>query len=171
MAGISGALGWAAKNPVPVALGVFAIGAFVLLFMRKPVVVQDSGMGAFYAAQAAGNASGNELAMIQAQVGGAVAAARIAAERDLGLADKAGSFSIQANTIKAQTDTTLAAFNRDVLLNQELTRQQGQRQQYWLGVKQEQILDKISPYIMNQPNGPAIFETLSRGSVPYIPAR
>jgi len=75
MSGISGAISYAGKHPVTVAVGVFAVGAVLLLLLRGNGGGQtsDGGMNAFYAAQAAQASSGNALLAAQKQVMGAIA--------------------------------------------------------------------------------------------------
>jgi hypothetical protein len=159
MSAISSAADWGGKHPVTLAVGVFAVGAVILLLMRPRPVVMDNGMGAFYAAQSASANSGNQLAAVEAQVTGATAIAQIAASRDVSLAstagnnsaqlaDIAGKYSVQVNTIQAQTDTTLASFNHDVLMKAEDTRQQAQKQAYFQGVGQNAEQEHALPYLL-----------------------
>lgn len=136
MAGIQGAVEWAGKHPVPVAMGVFAVGAIILLMMR-PTSSGDNGMSAFYAAQSAQAASGNSLMAVQDTN-----------KTQVALADIAGQYGVQVNTIRAQTDVSLAGINADVLNNQELTRQQAQRQQFFLGAGQQGIEAAAFPYFL-----------------------
>jgi hypothetical protein len=171
MAGLSGAVKWAGDNPVIVAVGVFAVGAVFILMNSKPAPAGNNGMAAFYAAQAASAQSGNQLAMVQAQVTGAQGIAKIQSERDqaiastsgataLGLAttqgksaaelaEIAGKYNVQTNTIQAQRDVNLANINRDVLLESERTRQMAQKQQFFLGVGQNQIQGASLPYLLS----------------------
>lgn len=169
MSAISGAVKWAGDHPVLIAVGVFAVGA-VFLLMSRPAPAGDSGIGAFYAAQAAQANSGNQLAGVQAQVAGATAIAKIASERDQAiaatsgataanlatiqgksaadLADIAGKYNVQVNTVQAQRDVTLAGYNRDISLAAELTRQQAQKQSFFLGVGQNQVQGASLPYLL-----------------------
>lgn len=147
MSGIKGAVEWAGHHPVPVALGVFAVGAVLLLVFRGNSG-GDNGMGAFYAAQAAQAASGNALMTTQAQVKGATAIAQIAADRDVHLADTGAATSLAINTVQAQTDVNLANINASVLSQAELTRQQAQKQQFFLGVGIQQLLGQSLPYLL-----------------------
>lgn len=167
MAGISSAVEWAGKHPVTVAVGVFALGAVFLLFMRgSSSGTGDGGMSAFYAAQAAQAASGNQLMAVQAQGKTATAIAQIAADRDVQLADYAtqaaatqvaggislaeiaAAASAHAATVQSQTDIQLAQYNRDVLMASELTRQQAQKQQFYLNAGIQQIYGQTSPYLL-----------------------
>lgn len=146
---------WAGDHPLVLGVAVFAVGAVVLLMFRKPVVVQDSGMGAFYAAQSASAASGNQLAAVQAQVAGATAIAQIAANRDATLADTAAKYSAQVNTTQAQTDLALAQLNKDVALAQETTKIQAQNKAYWQGVGQNALQGQALPYMLQALLNPA----------------
>jgi hypothetical protein len=145
---MNGPLKWAIDNPIPLALGVFAVGAVLLLVLRKPTVIQDSGMGAFYAAQSAGAQSGNELAKVQAQVAGATAIAGIAAKRDETLSDTAGRYSVQLATVGAQTSLELAGMNKEVELVRERTKIEAQNKAYWQGVGQNALQGQALPYLL-----------------------
>lgn len=131
MSGISGAVAWSGKHPVTLAVGVFAIGAVILLMMKghggDPAA---GGMGQFYAAQAAQAASGNSLMAVQANDKTAVALAGIAADRDktLGLAN-------------LSTQQTLGLAAND-------TAQQGQKQQFWLATGLQQIFGAQLPFLV-----------------------
>lgn len=149
---------WAGENPLLLGIGVFAIGAIILVLFRKPVVVQDSGMGAFYAAQSASSASGNQLASVQAQVAGATAIAGISANRDVSLADVSARYSAQVNTVQAQTDITLAQLNKDVELSRETTKIQAQNKAYWQGVGQNALQGQALPYLLQGLLNPATSE-------------
>lgn len=137
MSAISGAVNWAGKHPVTVAVGVFALGAVLLLVLRKPAASGNNGMSAFYAAQAAQAASGNSLMAVQNQVKGATAIAQIQADQN-----------VQIATIGGQTSTNLAGINASVANAAELTRQEAQRQQFFLGVGQQQIEGAAFPYFL-----------------------
>lgn len=152
MSGFHGAVEWAGKHPVPTALGVFAVGAVLLLMMRGggSAPASDGGMSAFYAAQAASNASGNQLAAVQEQGKAATAIAQIAAGRDIHIADTASATNIAVNTVQAQTDVQLAGINAGVLSQAELTRQQAQRQQFFLSTGIQQIFGQAMPYFLQQ---------------------
>ncbi len=178
MSGFSGAASWAGKNPVLLGVGVFAVGAVLLLLLRKPTVIQDSGMGAFYAAQAAGNNSGNQLAAVQAQVAGATAIAGIAASRDTTLADIGGRYSIEANTVRAQLDRDLAGLNQEVALAQERTRVEAQNKAYWQGVGQNALQGQSLPYLLQALMNPststqaaAVMKAQIEGASQYYAAR
>jgi len=115
MSGFNGAVKWAGDHPVMVAVGVFGIGAIILLMMQpKSSGGGDNGMGAFYAAQSAQAASGNSLMAIQEQSKAAVALGGIAADRDKHIADTASATNIAVNTVQAQTDVNLAQINADL---------------------------------------------------------
>lgn len=145
MSAIKGAVHWAGEHPVTVAVGVFAIGAVLLLMMKGGGSgAANNGMSAFYAAQASQAASGNSLAAVQAQGKTATAIAQIAANRDTTIA----ATGAQVATVQSQTDVQLAQLNADVLNNAELTRQQAQRQQFFLGVGEQQIEGQAFPYFL-----------------------
>lgn len=146
MSAIKGAVNWAGEHPVTVAVGVFAFGAIVLLMLsgRKGGVAANNGMGAFYAAQASQAASGNSLMAVQAQGKTATAIAQIAADRDKAIATTGAGVA----TVQSQTDLGIAQVNADVLNNAELTRQQAQRQQFFLGVGAQQIEGQAFPYFL-----------------------
>jgi hypothetical protein len=145
---LSGALNWAGKNPVLLAFGVFIVGAIVLIAMRKPVQVVDSGMGAFYAAQAASTNSGNQLAAVQAQVAGATAIAGIAANRDATIADIGAKLNAEVNTVRAQTDIELARVNQAIVDTEHVTRQMIAKQQFFLATGQNQLQGQSLPYLI-----------------------
>ncbi len=172
MSGLHGAVEWAGKHPVPTAIGVFAVGAVLLLMLRGGGggAAPDNGMGAFYAAQAASAASGNQLAAVQAQGKAATAIAQIGADRDTHLGDTAAATSIAVNTVQAQTDLGLAGINAGVLNNAELTRQQAQRQQFFLSVGQQQIEGQLAPYLLNNPQLAAILANFGASGQQYNPA-
>jgi len=178
MAGFHGAVEWAGKHPVPTALGVFAVGAVLLLMFRggRTAPASDGGMSAFYAAQAASAASGNQLAAVQEQGKAATAIAQIAAGRDTHIADTAAATNIAVNTVQAQTDVQLAGINAGVLNSAELTRQQAQKQQFFLSVGQQQIEGQAFPYFLQQlgTNGGsaalAAWQSLIAGGSQYDPA-
>lgn len=138
---MKGVFKWAAENPLMLGLGVFAVGAVFLLLFRKPTVVQDSGMGAFYAAQASSANSGNQLAAVQAQVAGATALATIAAE-----------YQTKVATVGAQTDVKLAELNSGVLMGQQELQRQAQNKAYWQGVGQNALQGQALPYLLQALN-------------------
>lgn len=145
MSAIKGAVHWAGEHPVTVAVGVFAVGAILLLMMRKPSAAgANNGMASFYAAQAAQASSGNSLMAVQSQGKTATAIAQIAADRDKAIANTGAAVA----TVQSQTDVQLAQVNADVLNNAELTRQQAQRQQFFLGVGAQQIEGQAFPYFL-----------------------
>lgn len=151
-----------------VGVGVFAIGAILLLMMRGGGSSGDNGMSAFYAAQAASAASGNQLAAVQEQGKAATAIAQIAANRDVdlsqsqiqlaqitgqtsaNLAEIGGKYTVQANTIAAQRDVDLANINAAILNQAEITRQQAQKQQFFLGVGQQQLQTAALPFLLQR---------------------
>lgn len=139
----SGAIKWAGDNPLILAIGVFVIGGFVLLAMRKPVVVQDSGMSAFYAAQAASNQSGNQLAAVQAQVAGQTQIAALATD-----------YQSRVNTVRAQTDVKLAELNQGVILGQQKLQIEAQNKAYWQGVGQNALQGQALPYLLSALQSP-----------------
>lgn len=151
MSGIHGAVEFAGKHPVGTAVGVFAVGALLLLMFRGggSAPASDGGMSAFYAAQAASNASGNQLAAVQEQGKAATAIAQIGANRDMHLGDTAAATSIAVNTVQAQTDVQLAGINASVLSQAELTRQQAQKQQFFLSVGIQQLLGQSMPFLID----------------------
>lgn len=155
-------------HPVILGAGVFAVGVIVLLSFRKPVVVQDSGMGAFYAAQSASAQSGNELAAVQAQVAGATAIATIA-----------GEFQAKTNTVRAQTDVRLAELNGDVIKGQQELQRQAQNKAYWQGVGQNALQGQALPYLLQalqssnpvvSTNARAVFEDFSLRATQFYDA-
>lgn len=149
MSGFHGVVEFAGKHPVGTAVGVFAVGAVILLLMKGgSAPASDGGMSAFYAAQAASAASGNQLAAVQEQGKAATAIAQIAAGRDVHLADTASATTIAVNTVQAQTDVSLAGINASVLNSAELTRQQAQKQQFFLGVGIQQLFGQSMPYLL-----------------------
>lgn len=80
MADASSALHWAAKHPIPVAVGVFAVGAILLLMMGghgSSSSSSSSDMSAFYAAQAAQAADGASVATTQSNNATALGIAQI----------------------------------------------------------------------------------------------
>jgi hypothetical protein len=160
MSAVTGAVHWAGEHPVTTAVGAFAIGAVVLLMMRgSGGGGGDNGMGAFYAAQSAQSASGNSLAAVQAQSKAAVQIAQLASDRDVALATANGATNVQLAGINKDAtvavaglnmgrDVTIAGYGRDVALSQELTAQQGQRQQFWLATGQNQVQGQSLPWIL-----------------------
>jgi hypothetical protein len=134
---MNGVLKWAGDNPLILALGVFAVGVVVLLTLRKPVVVQDNGMSAFYAAQGASNSTSNQLAAVQAQVAGATALATIA-----------GEYNAKITTVRAQTDVELAKVNKDVALGSQELQRQAQNKAYYQGVGQNALQGQALPYLL-----------------------
>ena len=114
-------LHWAAEHPVPVAVGVFALGAIVLLATSHGGGSQaGAGMGAFYAAQAA-----------QVQAGANLAARQSDNATALGIA------SLQAGVAKDKTAAlvTMAKSDNDLAAYQtykqvRLQTQQSQEAQY-----------------------------------------
>jgi len=179
MSAIKGAVHWAGEHPVTTAVGVFAVGAVILLILKPGAApAGDNGMSAFYAAQAAQSASGNSLMAIQAQGKAATAIAQISADRDTHIADTASAANIAINTVQAQTDLGLAGINADVLNNAELTRQQAQKQQFFLATGQQQIEGQALPYFLQQISGGgasanaavAAWQALIAGGGNYSPA-
>ena len=176
MSAIKGAVHWAGEHPVTVAVGVFAIGAVILLMMKgSGGGAADNGMSSFYAAQAAQASSGNSLMAVQSQGKTATAIAQIAADRDKAIATTGAGVA----TVQSQTDLGIAQVNADVLNNAELTRQQAQRQQFFLGVGAQQIEGQAFPYFLQDfstgnPNvsGPALaaWQALIAGGANYHPA-
>lgn len=145
MSAIKGAVHWAGEHPVTVAVGVFAIGAVILLMMKgSGGGAANNGMSSFYAAQASQAASGNSLMAVQAQGKTATAIAQIAANRDTAIANTGAAVA----TVQSQTDVNLAQIGADVANNAELTRQQAQRQQFFLGVGAQQIEGQAFPYFL-----------------------
>lgn len=212
---VSGAVHWAGEHPIPTAVGVFAVGAILLLVLRPATpTVADNGMSAFYAAQAVQATSGNQLMAVQNQDATALGVAQVAAARDVGmvtaqgatdtslasingasavqladitgsdalatvqnnnataisLADAAGAFSVATNTVNAQTSVQLAQINADTAAAAELTRQQAQKQQFFLATGEQQIEGAIAPFIMHDPDVAAIFASFNQGGVTYTPA-
>lgn len=162
---VSKAVNFAGEHPVMTALGVFAIGAVVLVVLRGSGGGGEGGssMSAFYAASAASSSAGNQLAAVQAQVNGATAIAKIAADRDVALlsatgatqkelAELAGKYNAQMATVKSQTDLVLADYSREVALAQEKTRIEAQNKAYWQGVGQNQIQGASLAYLLQAIN-------------------
>lgn len=75
-------LHWAAEHPVPVAIGVFAIGALVLLMTSGGGGGSQAGAGmsSFYAAQAAQSANNASVATTQSNNTAALGIAKIQAD-------------------------------------------------------------------------------------------
>lgn len=126
MASIHGALHWAKEHPVPLAIGVFAVGAVVLLLMNSGSSSSSgsSGLSSFYAAQAAQAQSGNSLMATQDQDKTAVALAQIGTANQQALA-----------TTAAGVSTANIAANQAVALKQLAVTSQANQQQYNLGVQ------------------------------------
>ena len=136
---------WADEHPVIVGVAVFAIGGIVLLSLNKGGGASDGGMGAFYAAQAAQNASNNQVALAQVNNTGATAIAQIAANQNVAIANTGAS----------------------VALAQNETAQQGQKQQFFLDTGVQQIEGAALPYILQRPDLASIFESFNNHGTGY----
>lgn len=133
MAGMSDALHWAEKHPVPLAIGVFCVGAVLLLLLsgsKSSAASSGSGLGTFYAAQAAQASSGNQLMATQDQDKTAVALAQIGASNQQALATTSAGVSlasIDANQAVALKQLNITARNNN---EQYLLGQQSLENQY-----------------------------------------
>jgi CCR4-NOT transcriptional regulation complex NOT5 subunit len=179
MSAIKGAVHWAGEHPVTTGVGVFAIGAILLLMLRPSSGGANNGMASFYAAQAAQAQSGNSLMAVQEQGKAATAIAQISANRDVHIADTAAATNAQINTVQAQTDVSLAGINAGVANAAEMTRQQAQRQQFFLGVGEQQLQGQATPFFLNNmaSGNPAsaaaalaAWQALIQGGTHYSPA-
>lgn len=132
MASFSSAVHWAGDHPVTTAVGAFATGAILLLMLRGHGG-GNNGMSAFYAAQAAQAASGNQLMAAQDANKTAVAVAGIAADRDKSLATISGGASVQLATINGTIAQSHDAAAVAINSANQTTIQQKQRQDYYLG--------------------------------------
>lgn len=160
MAGEVGkAIDWAGQHPVTTAVGAFAVGAIILLMLKGGGGGSNNGMAAFYAAQAAQAQSGNALMIAQDQDKTAVA-----------LAQTAAAYHAQVATVQSQTDLNLASINAGVANSQELTRQEAQKQQFFLATGIQQIYGAMMPYILNRPDLASIVASSSAAGVTYQPA-
>lgn len=153
MSGISGVVTWAGDHPVIVGVGVFAIGGLILLSLSKGAPTQsDGGMGAFYAAQAAQNASNNSVALAQVQGATETAVAGLAANQNVAI-----------NASNNATATTLGLALND-------TAQQGQKQQFFLDTGEQQIEGAIAPYVMHDADAADIFASFNAAGTGYSAA-
>lgn len=101
---MSNPLHWAAEHPVPVAVGVFAVGAVLLLLMGgKGGQASDGGMSAFYAAQAAQTNAAAGLAATQSNNATA-----------LGIADLQGKYGLASASVNNQAAVTINQSNNDL---------------------------------------------------------
>jgi hypothetical protein len=146
---------WAGDHPVLIGVGVFAIGGLVLLSLNKGGG-DGSGMTSFYAAQAAQNASNNSVALAQVQGATATGIAKIAAGQNVTIADT------QARVALAQTDAATS-----LGLARNTTAQQGQKQQFFLDVGEQQIEGAIAPYILGRPDLASILDSFNRAGTGY----
>lgn len=101
-------LHWAAEHPVPVAVGVFAIGAVLLLVMggSSGGSQAGAGMSAFYAAQAAQSQDNATVAVTQSNNNAALGVAQIQATASTAMNANNNSTAAQIN----QSNNNLSAY-------------------------------------------------------------
>lgn len=126
MSVIKGAIHWAGEHPVVIAVGVFGIGALFLLTRGGGGQPAAANLSSFYAAQAA-----------QAQAGAVIQTTQIQADAAQGIAK-----------ISADRDTSIAGIQAPILLAQNDTAQQAQKQQFFLDTGIQQIFGAQLPYLV-----------------------
>lgn len=132
------AISWMGDHPVLVAVAVFAVGGMVLLSLNKGGGgSSDGGMGAFYAAQSAQQASNNQVNVAQVQGQTAVALAQVQGTTATGIA-----------TLATQRDTAIAQMNSDLSSKSLDLAKEAQNKAYWQGVGQDQLEGQALPYLL-----------------------
>lgn len=102
-------LHWAAEHPVPTAVGVFAVGALLLLVMgsgKGGGSQAGAGMSSFYAAQAAQSANNASVATTQSNNTAALGIAKIQADASTAINANNNSAAVTVN----QSNNNLSAY-------------------------------------------------------------
>lgn len=119
-------LHWAAEHPVPVAIGVFAVGALILLMTSGGGGGSQAGAGmsSFYAAQAAQSANNASVATTQSNNNAALGISKIQADASTAMNANNNSTAVTLN----QSNNNLSAY--ETYKQSRLNLQQSQEAQY-----------------------------------------